>query len=261
LAVLGIDELALKRGQRDYAVMISTWLEDGQIVILGILPNREKATVEAFLNSIPEALKATVHSVCMDMYEAYRSAVKAALPHAQSVIDRFHVVQKYAEEADQVRRQEMARLKKTLPKTEYRDLKAARRAFRKHPARLDPDEKAALQRLFQHAPSLRLVYAFREGLFTIFQTATSKADAQEQLRIWMFLVREQAIPGFDAFLKTLLSFWDEITNFFVLRLTSGFVEGLNNKIRVLLRRAYGLFNLTHLFQRLSLDLEGYPSCT
>ena len=50
---------------------------------------------------------------------------------------------------------------------------------------------------------------------------------------------------------------DEITNYFLARETSGFVEGLNNKIKVVKRRCYGIFNIGHLFQRLFLDLEGY----
>ena len=50
---------------------------------------------------------------------------------------------------------------------------------------------------------------------------------------------------------------EEISNYFLARQNSGFVEGLNNKIKVLKRRCYGIFNLSHLFQRLSLDLEGY----
>jgi transposase len=54
----------------------------------------------------------------------------------------------------------------------------------------------------------------------------------------------------------LTHFFDEITNFFGRRLTSGFVEGLNNKIKVLKRRAFGIFNLEHFYQRLFLDLEG-----
>jgi len=62
---------------------------------------------------------------------------------------------------------------------------------------------------------------------------------------------------FDAFLRTLEHWWEEITNFFIERANSGFVEGFNNKIKVLKRRCYGIFNLTHLFQRIFLDLEGY----
>jgi transposase len=256
LEVLGIDEIALKKGQGDYAVILSTYL-DGQVVVLGVLPDRHQATLEAFLMSIPDRLKATLHTVCLDMYQSYLQAVKAVLPHVQPVIDRFHVVRKYADEADTLRRAEMARLKPTLPRAEYQALHAARHAFRKHRLHLTPQDQAALERLFLHAPRLRLVYAFREGLYTIFQSDLSKTHAETELRAWLFLVREQHIPGFDAFLNTLTTFWHEITNFFHRRLTSAFVEGLNTKIRVLLRRAYGLFNLTHLFQRLSLDLEGY----
>jgi len=58
-------------------------------------------------------------------------------------------------------------------------------------------------------------------------------------------------------LNTLEEGWEEITNYFVHRATSGFVEGLNNKVKVLKRRCYGLFNPKRLFQRLFLDLEGY----
>jgi transposase len=257
LGVLGIDELAIRKGQRDYAVIISSRLADGEIVVLGVLPDRKKATVQAFLESIPARLRATLQSVCIDMYESYRQAVKAALPHAQVIIDRFHVVQHYADAADAVRKQEMARLKSTLPRADYQALKRARQAFRKHRATLTAEEQTALERLFSSAPVLRLVYAFREGLYAIFEQRLSKAQAQEQLQLWMFLVREQHIPGFDSFLDTLQRYWDEITNFFTNRFTSGFVEGLNNRIRVLLRRAFGLRNLTHLFQRLVLDLDGF----
>jgi transposase len=101
------------------------------------------------------------------------------------------------------------------------------------------------------------VYAFRESLFAIFEGQYTPQQAQQELKIWIFLVREQHILGFDAFLTTLETYWTGITNFFKRRLTSAFVEGLNTKIRVLTRRSFGLFNLTHLFQRLWLDVEGF----
>ena len=151
----------------------------------------------------------------------------------------------------------MKRLKKSLPKAEYVTLKPCRHAFWKNEVDLTNEERQALERLFGYAPTLRLIHAFREGLRAIFERPLSKAQAQDELKAWMFLVREQHIECFEPFLKTLTNFFEEITNFFVHRLTSGFVEGLNNKIKVLKRRAFGITNLTHLFQRLFLDLEGY----
>lgn len=74
---------------------------------------------------------------------------------------------------------------------------------------------------------------------------------------WKNLVRQSGLKCFDEFLKTLENWFEEITNYFVRRLTSSFVEGFNSKIKVLKRRCYGITNLKHLFQRLYLDLEGY----
>lgn len=257
LGVLGIDEIALKKGYRDFVVIVSARLATGEVVILGVLADRQVSTVQTFLKAIPEPLQATIHSVCVDMYENYRQAIKAALPQAQVVVDRFHVAQQYREAADTVRRDEMHRLKKQLPKAEYATLKPCRHAFWKNRGELEADERTALERLFAYAPRLRLVYDFREGLRDMFNRPLSKAQAKVELTSWMFLVREQQITCFEPFLKTLTNFFEEITNFFVNRLTSGFVEGLNNKIKVLKRRAFGIYNLDHLFQRIFLDVEGY----
>ena len=257
LEVLGIDEIAVKKGQRDYAVIISARFAEGDLAVLGVLPDRQQATVQAFLDSLPRSLKASIHRVCIDRYEPYRLAVEAALPQADIVIDRFHVAKHYRDAADALRKKNMKELKKTLPKAEYATLKGVHLVFRRHWATLSPADRVLLERLFTYAPVLRLVYDFREGLFRMFETVSSVTQAAENFKAWMFLVREQHIPGFDTFLHTLQAHWVGILNFFKHRLSSGFVEGLNTKIRVLIRRCFGLFNLQHFFQRLWLDVEGY----
>lgn len=70
-------------------------------------------------------------------------------------------------------------------------------------------------------------------------------------------VRSSELSCFDPFLKTLEKRLDTIANYFIDRHTSGFVEGFNNKIKVIKRRCYGILNVTHLFQRIQLDLYGY----
>ena len=74
LGVLGLDEIALKKGHRDFVVIVSARLANGRVVILGVLPNREKATVKQFLSQIPAPLRETVHTLCTDMYEGYIQA-------------------------------------------------------------------------------------------------------------------------------------------------------------------------------------------
>ena len=257
LGVLGLDEIALKKGHRDFVVMVTARLPNGHLAILGVLPDREKATVRTFLQSIPPDVAATIHTVCTDMYESYLQAVREVLVQVRLVIDRFHVAQKYRDAADTVRKQELKRLKQDLSKTEYQQLKGNLWAFRKNQADLTPAEQECLARLFAHSPELEAAHRLREELTTLFEQATSQPQAQEQIRAWQERVRQSGLRCFDDFLKTLARWWDEITNYFVNRASSGFVEGLNNKFKVLKRRCYGLFNLEHLFQRIFLDLEGY----
>jgi transposase len=91
----------------------------------------------------------------------------------------------------------------------------------------------------------------------IFDAPLSKDAALLQLADWQRRVRASGLRCYDSFLHTLEKWRAEIANYFLARHNSGFVEGLNNKIKVLKRRCYGIFNLSHLFQRLFLDLEGY----
>lgn len=90
-----------------------------------------------------------------------------------------------------------------------------------------------------------------------FNTHLSKEDALKKLNEWMKEVKKSKLACFNSFLKTLKKYKNEILNYFIARNTSGFVEGINNKAKVLKRRCYGLFNLKHLFQRLHLDISGY----
>ena len=102
-----------------------------------------------------------------------------------------------------------------------------------------------------------MTYLCACALTWIFERPLSNTQAEEYLRAWMRLVREQTVVGFETFLNTLDETMDMITNYFVRRNSSGFVEGINHKIRVVMGRCYGLLSRTHIFQRLTLDLGGY----
>lgn len=257
LNVLGMDEIALKKGQRDYVTIVTARLQGERIVLLGVLPDRQKDVVVAFLRSIPQRLSETIRTVCCDMYEGYSEAVRAELPQAKIVVDRFHVTRHYHQAADQLRQSELKRLKKELPAEAYQELKGNMWAFRKQPDELTTEEQRVLRKLFQYAPQLKHAYALRQQLTAIFDQDLSKVQGQKKIRNWIKRVRQSGLKCFDKFLKTLERWWEEITHYFEDRANSGFVEGLNNKLKVLKRRCYGIFNREHLFQRIYLDLEGY----
>jgi transposase len=257
LEVVGLDEVALKKGRSDYVVIVTTRLRDGQVKVLAVLPNREKETVKAFLARIPTRLQRTIQTVCTDMWKAYINAVKEVLGQAVVVVDRYHVAKKYRDCADTLRKQELRRLKAELPEAEYDTIKGAMWPFRKNQADLNPSEADLLDRFFQYSSSSKFAYEFREELTAIFEKKLTKAQATEAIEEWRQDVERSELTCFDPFLTTLDTYLDEITNYFLHRDSSGFVEGLNNKLKVLKRRCYGLLNLDHLFQRLFLDLEGY----
>jgi len=257
LWVLGLDEIALKKGHRDFVTIVTARLADGRVVLLGVLPDRDKDTVVAFLRSIPVRLCQTIQTVCCDMYEGFTEAVREELKTARIVVDRFHVTVYYHQAADDLRQSELKRLKQELPPEEYQLLKGSMWAFRKKPPDLRPEERQVLRKLFGYAPKLKQAYDLRQQLTAIFDQMISPAVAKRKIRNWIQRVKNSELKCFDAFLKTLEHWWDEITNYFIDRASSGFVEGLNNKLKVLKRRCYGIFNLRHLFQRIYLDLEGY----
>jgi transposase len=258
LPTLGIDDLALKKGHRDFATIVSARTEKGKNRLLGVLENREKATVKAFFLSIPKDLRDTVQSVCSDLYEGYTEAAREVFGEKVVIVaDRFHVARLYRKEVDTLRKKEMRRLKRELAEEEYKKLKGSMWLVRKDPDTLDEGDRGTLVLLFTYAPGLFMTYALGRALTGIFDMQQSKTEAEERLRAWMRLVKETKAEGFDRFMNTLDEKMDLITNYFIRRQNSGFVEGLNHKIRVLLGRCYGVFNRIHLFQRLSLDLGGY----
>lgn len=257
LEVLGLDEIARRKGHNDFLTLVTARKSDGRIVILGVLPDRRKDTVVAFLRSIPHRLLQTIHTVCCDMYEGYTEAAREEVKTAHIVIDRFHVARHYRSAADQVRKQEQSRLKAELPEEEYKQLKGLLWAFRKSRKKLIPEDRRVLKRFFKYSPDAKVAYNLREQLTKIFDQDVSQPVAKRKIKAWIKRVKKSGLSCFDDFLNTLDHWWEEITNYFINRANSGFVEGLNNKVKVLKRRCYGLYNLNHFFQRIFLDLEGY----
>jgi transposase len=258
LGVIGIDEIALKRGHRDFVALVTVPLAGGGVEILAVLADRKKETVAAFLRAIPAQLRHTIESACTDMYEGFVSVIEEEVPWAEIVIDRFHVARACRNCADTVRKKELKRLKRALPKAEYAELQGAMWPCRKRPVELKPQEWELLERVFPDSPTIEAAYNLREDLTALFERDYTKAGAKCAIRAWGKQVRASGLAEFESVLGTIDRWMDKITNDFQGRQTSGCVEGFNNRVKVLKRRCSGIFNVGRLFQRLTLDLHGYP---
>ena len=91
----------------------------------------------------------------------------------------------------------------------------------------------------------------------LFELPLSAEQAQHRFERWQAKVEQSDLTCFDKFLRTLENWREEILNYFKKRFNSGFVEGLNNKIKTIKRRCYGLTDVQHVFQRIFLDLSGF----
>ena len=91
IKILGLDEIALKKGHRDDVTLVTGRLREGEILILGVRPGPEKVEVVEFLRLIPLRIIPTVQTVCCDLGEAYTEAARQELPTARIVADRFQV--------------------------------------------------------------------------------------------------------------------------------------------------------------------------
>jgi transposase len=260
LRILGLDEISLLKGHRDFVTIVSAQDENGEPIVLAVLKGREKKTVVEFLKTIPKRLRKTIAEVCSDLYEGFINAVEEVLPNAKIVADRFHVAKLYRAAVDELRKIEMKELKQVLKKEEYAGLKGVLWALRKKSEDLEPEEREMLDLLFECSPLLSKAYRLREKLTRIFDNEKHSVESgRRAIRRWMTEVRESGLNCFDKFLATLEERMELITNYFINRSSSGWVEGLNNKIKVLKRRSYGIKNLASLFRRIWLDLKGYQA--
>ena len=212
--------------------------------------------------TIPARLRQTIEDITTDIWDGYLNAAAEFVEEhddvdATIVIDRFHVAKNYRDAFDKLRKQEFKRLKSDLSAECYaQDCKGMLWILRKNHRDLTADERVRLRTLFQHSPLLHQAYTFREELTAIFNRHYTVVQAKMAIQAWIRKVEASSLDCYNGFIKTLRRYWTFILNYFKRRISSGFVEGLNNKIKTIKRRCYGISKPTTLFQRIWLDLQG-----
>lgn len=197
------------------------------------------------------------------MWQGYVTAIEefiADCPEikAELVIDRFHVAKSYRTDFDNLRKQEMRRLKKTLSEEEYRQVVVGTMWILRHNHKhLEQQARQRLRMLFNYSPRLHQAYTLREELTAIFDSALTRKQAEKRLQRWILKVKRSSTTCYDSFLATLKRHFNGIVHYFSHRANSGFVEGFNNKLRVITRRCFGIRKLCTLVRRLRLDVRGY----
>ena len=253
VTILGVDEISLQSGQKQYALVLSD-LQRRRVI--AVLPNRLKKTFEEWLGDLTEEERRAIKVVSMDMWEAYRQAVRTMLPHAQIVADRFHVMKQLNHQIDLIRRSMQRKAKKDGDEALYQALKGSRWVLLKRRSALNAEQEAQLSTILAVSDELRAIYLLREEFRTICDRITDQARAQRFLSAWIWKAVLTESRYLIRFVKTLRNWWHEFLNYFDDRVTQGFVEGINRAIRGIINRAFGYRNFGNFRLQVLVECAG-----
>lgn len=254
LRVLAIDEIALRKGLGSYMTVVLDYLT-GRVVWMGTGHN--KATLDAFFAELTSAQKEQIEAVALDMWDAYINRVHHHCPQAKIVFDLFHLVKAFGEVIDEVRRSEV-RLA-----TERRDrcsIKGSRYLLLKNRENLRPDERVRLRELLAANERISAVYMLKDQLKMIYHYRR-RGWAQRALDQWCALAEEVDHPLMRRFIGRLRRYEDGILNHCEHPIGTSPLEGVNNKIKVIKRKAYGFHDPEYFALKVKQALPGRKTTT
>jgi transposase len=237
LKQIAIDEIAVGKGQRYLTVVLN--LLSGAVVFVG--DGKGVEALEPFWKRLRRA-RAKIEAVATDMSPAYTRAVRDNLPKAVHVFDHFHVIKLFNEKLSDFRRQ---LYNQASSDEERKILKGTRWLLLKNPENLD-EERNELERLedaLELNKPLSVAYYLKEDLRQLW-SQDDKHAARRVLRDWIKRARASKIGMLIKFATTLETHQEGILNYYDYRISTGPLEGTNNKIQLMKRQAYGFRDQT-----------------
>jgi transposase len=234
--VIGVDEIAIAKGHK-YRIVVSD-LDRGRPIWFGGT-DRSEASLDEFFAWLGREKCKKIRLAVMDMWQPFRNSTlkEGNAPQAAILYDKFHILMHLGEAMDKVRKQEYAR----LSGADRRFIKGQRYALLSHWGNLTADGRAALKLLFKANQRLNKAYLLKESFGQLWDYR-SPQWARRFFYQWREALRWQRLYPFERFALMVITHWDGIEAYChdENKVPLGFVEGLNNKIRAIQRRAYGL---------------------
>jgi transposase len=246
---IAVDEFAIRRGHHYMTLVID--LEAG--TVLYAHEGRDAVALILFLEELKRK-KAKLRAVAMDMWPAYLQAVKHVFPHVDVVHDPYHVVAIVNRAIDETRRD----LYRQLAGQERQVLKGSRFLLLRGMENLEPRSLERLMELMEINEPLYQAYLLKEDL-RMFWNLPNAEMAQTFLKSWIDQARTLGLKHFVKLADTLEKHLAGLLTYFQHRISTGPLEGLNNKIKVLKRQAYGFRDQTYFKLRLYFIHESVPA--
>jgi transposase len=232
--VIGVDELAIRKGH-SYRIVVSDLVRGRPIWFGG--EDRSEASMSQFYDGLGQRKSSRIRLAVMDMWKPFRLATNAYAPQAAILFDKFHVMRHLGEALDQVRKSEYARLQGRG----RRYIKGQKYTLLSRKENLTLAGKKALQKLLAANKRLNTAYVLKESFGQLW-SYEREGWARRFFENWRSSLKWQRLKPYEKFAKMIDRHWDGIAAYCrpENKVSLGFVEGLNNKIRVIQRRAYGL---------------------
>lgn len=232
--VIGIDEISIRKGHT-YRIVVSDLIRGRPIWFGGT--DRSEASMRQFYDWLGENKAHGIRLAVMDMWKPFRKATLDKAPQAAILFDKFHVMRHLNDALDQVRKQEYAR----LGGKDRRYIKGQKYTLLSHRENLDLDGRKALKILLAANRRLNIAYLLKESFGQLW-SYEREGWARRFFENWKASLKWQRLKPYEKFAEMIERHWDGICAYCrpENKVSLGFVEGLNNKIRVIQRRAYGL---------------------
>jgi transposase len=246
LSKLGIDEIAVVKGQGNYYVVLVD-IEQGSLV--GLVEQRTEESVTNYLESWGHEVLNKVQEVSIDLWKPYKKVAEKIMPQAVVVADRFHVMKQVNQELDNQRKKSKREAMQLENKSEKAQLLSglnkSKYSLLKNEKELTDDQKNKLEEVKKIDSILAIMHSLKEQFRDIFETSSNWVEGLFSLGDWL----KDAFDYFPQSFGTIRRWLGEIIAYFDCRTTQGTVEGINNKIKLIKRRGYGFRNFENFSNR------------
>ena len=238
--VVSLDEFKGNSGGQKYNSII---VDPQKRVVLDILPNRFENDLVKYFSQFDN--KNEVKYFICDMNQHFRQVAKTCFPQATIVADKYHVIRQVYWAMEKVRKNEQNK----LPAYHRKYFKKSRYLLMKQIDKLTEEEINRLALMFEIAPRLADAYRIKNEFLTVIRS-NSSAEGKELLRDWLFSVEVMELPEFHDCTKAYHNWFQEILNSMDVPWTNGYIEGCNNKTKVLKRVSFGMRNFSNFRKRI-----------
>lgn len=228
---LGIDEVSKRKGHHNFITVIGD-IEAGKLI--EVIDSHCQEDIIETLTQQPLEVREQVEEVSVDMWGGFPKVVEKVFPNAVIVIDRFHVMKAVNEELNKIRQQ--------LGVFE----RGSKFILLKNGEDLTAEETQKLEQILHHSKRLSKAYQWKEEFRAIYEQHLTVEAGKQQIKQWL----HQASSVYGQVITTIRTHLDGICNYFRNRTTNGVMEGINNRIKLIKRQAYGFVNFNNFRERL-----------